>query len=570
MSTKLLSCVCGEPDYVRGTEWLVDGVNIVECRCGIRRVLWAGDSITTSGLSQITPHTETYTDSYKSGNYHSTDRIEDTGHPAHTERIKHDYQVAKLRLGQLNKVAIHRTDFKGYNVKLLDVGCSNGAFVMAAIDNHFDAYGCDLSTNAVAETIDKYRIRTGGINSCGWQRRSFDVVTFNDVLEHIPDPISALKTARGILKRTGILAVDIPNMGCAEAIEQQHTFKHVKPHEHLWYWNANHLRTLLESCGFNVVKMEVPIPGKVTAYACPDASVEEIEILGPPGIGDIIWTLPKLKGIRERENPCRIKYVVCVADQTKLGTRAKDFMLLCPLIDSVEFRDVPLPRDVGNDNPAIPRYELIANEWLEPQNKWLEDWRSELYTDWDINIQVPECAIQQVQMRLAGLTDFAVFYISSNIWNEVVCKPDWTPTHYAETFIRLKDSGITPVIIGAEWDKSYALEVAIEMTAMGREPSSVWINTIGRTPIALAMAYMKLAKVTVGIANGLPMVATYMNRPSIIIWPQKGISHTKVEWGKNFQTNWMSPEIRESGKYKAMVIGDFTPADLVAAVLNKC
>ncbi len=550
MATKNIPCVCGQYGFNTRTIWVVDGIQIIECLCGIRRVAQIEDS---------------YTNRYESGSYHSEDRTGDTGHKAHAERFEHDYRVAKIRLKKMEKVISYGRNPYG---RLLDVGCSNGAFIQAALDEHFEAWGCDLSTEAVPHAL-KDNVSTGDITSCGWERRSFDIITFNDVLEHIPDPVAALKTARGILKRTGVLVIDIPDMGCVDAIEQGPKFHHVKPHEHLWYWNASQLRNLLEANGFFVVKMEVPIPGKVTAYACVDASVEEIEILGPPGIGDILWTIPKLSGIREREAPCRIKYVVCIADQTKLGTRAKDFILLCPLIDSIEFRNVPLPRDAGNDNPALPQYELIANEHLEPQNKLLEDWRPELSTDWHNWIKVPENALQQAMMRLNGVTNLAVFYISSSIWNEVVARPDWTPKHYAETFIQLADAGIKPVLIGADWDAPYANEVGIEIAALGRNPSSIWLNLIGRTPIALAMAYMQLADVTVGIANGLPMIATYMMKPSIILWPETRISRTKVQWGKPFQTNWIPPQIRDSGLCTPMVIGKFTPADLVYEIKRK-
>jgi len=562
LAIKYLTCTCGTAIALSDHAWKVDGVQIVECvNCRTKRVEKIDDSYTTR---------------YESGNYHSEDRTGDTGHPAHKERFDHDLEVAKSRLKRLQSVISYAAN-PPLKRRLLDVGCSNGAFVQAASKYAWDAYGCDLSTEAVPHALKDF-VATGDITSCGWQRRSFDAITFNDVLEHIPDPITALKAARGILKRTGMLVVDIPDMGCADAIAQGPKFKHVKPHEHLWYWNANQLRNLLEDTGFHVVKMEVPIAGKVTAYACPDASVEEIEILGPPGVGDIIWTLPKLAGIIERESPCRINYVVCVADQTKLGTRAKDFLLLCDMIDSIEFRDIPLPRDIGNDNPAIPRYELIANEWLEPQNKWLEDWRPELTTnwnDWRIGITVPECAMEQARMRLGNTRIFAAFYVSSNIWNEVVCHPDWTAKHYAELFVALSDKGIKPVIIGAEWDRPYALDIAIEISKLGRNPAEIWINTSGKTPLPLAMAYMKLSTVTVGIANGLPMVATYLGVPSIILWPQAKVSHTKVQWGKEFQTNWIPPTLRKMSEtspvlgYTPMVIGAFTVDDLYNKIVYK-
>ena len=123
-----------------------------------------------------------------------------------------------------------------------------------------------------------------------------------------------------------------------------------------------------------------------------------------------------------------------------------------------------------------------------------------------------------------------------------------------------------PVIIGADWDRPYADEVAEELVNLGKVPTKVWLNLIGRTPVALAMAYMKIAKVTVGIANGLPMLAAYLNKPSVILWPQKDISSTRVQWGKIFQTSWVPPSILERKLYKAVVVGDVTVDKLFNAI----
>ena len=450
----------------------------------------------------------------------------------------------------------------------MDVGCSNGEFIHAALDRGFDAWGCDLSTEAVPHAL-KDNVTTGGIDECGWQRRTFDIVTFNDVLEHIPDPIAALRTAKGLLKRAGILVVDIPDMGSDEALELGPKFKHVKPHEHLWYFTALQLKDFLEREGFNILWIDTPIPGKVTVYASPSTAVEEVTIFGPPGIGDTMWTFNKLKGIRDLESPCRIHYVVCVDGEVKMANRAKDFLLLSKLIDSVEFRPIALPRDVGNTKPAEAVYELFPNDYLEPQGKWLEDWRPELPTDWDLGIEVPECASEQVRARLGKHFDnYVAVYMSSHVWNRITTLPEWTPRHWAEILIRISDIGLKPVILGAGWDTDYASDVANEIAELGREPAKVWINTIGKTPIALAMAYMQHARLTVGICAGLPMIAAYMGWPSIILWPTKDVSKTHVQFGVPFQTNWISPAVRKSGSYVAIPVTPLLADDINKAMIT--
>jgi hypothetical protein len=458
--------------------------------------------------------------------------------------------------------------------KLLDVGCSNGAFVDYARRSLWDAYGCDLSVEAVSQTMRPYCFE-GSISNSRFNRRTFDVITFNDVLEHLQQPISALYRAKGLLKRTGMLVIDIPDMGCPEAKDQGAHFKHVKPREHLWYFTANQLRTVLESCGFNVVQMKVPLSGKVTAYACPNVNVEEVTIYGPPGIGDIMWTMSKLKAIREKEAPCRIKYVVCVDGQVKLAERAKDFILLSGLVDSCEFKPIPLPRDVGNDNPANAEYELIANDWIQPRRSAedpksypLADWRPELATDYDLQIEVPEAAINQVKWRLKEYVDnYAAIYLSSIVWNRDAAIPEWAAANYAEFLIKLNAQGIKPVLIGAGWDNDFAKEVAVEVINMGCDPAKTWINTIGKTPIALAMAYMKLAKVTVGLCAGITMIPAHMGWPTVSLWPRKG-GKQFLQFNEEFEWNWIPPNVLDA-RYSHLPVAGLSADKLVSEVIRK-
>lgn len=562
MAKTPLACTCGS--FFRKPIWTVSGIDIVECTCGVRRV----DTIDK----------DVYTAMYADGKYHTEgspdlphdNTSQDEHRKAHRERFTADIEVAKKRLNKLSKY------YKSGGTLLIDVGCANGAFmnvVSSGLQAFHNVYGVDLSKNAVSPLLTD-KVRVGDLKSVGFQRRTADVITFNDSFEHFMDPITALKAAKGILKRDGLLVIEIPDMGCADAISQGQNFKHVKPHEHLFYFTANQLRALLETNGFNVIGMDVPIPGKVTAYACPEILVEDIEVHGPPGVGDTLWTLHKLRGIREKEWPCRLKYIVDCYGETKATGRARDFLLLSPDIDSFDIQQVPLPRDVGCEDPSVPVYYLFPNDYLEPKvppfvGGLIENWHPELSTNWDTLFVIPEPALNQVHLRM-GTSVYAAVYMSSKVWNHVVTEPVWTPKHWAEYLIRIADANIRPVIVGGDSDAAYANDVAEEIFNFGRNPGKVWINTIGRTSLPLVMAYMHCAAITVGIANGLPMLPLYTGGKAIILWPVRKLSpeSLRTHWTEEFQYGWLPPHIRNSGRYKYLAIGQFTAVDLFGETIS--
>lgn len=558
MAETLLPCVCGE---TASKAWAtVTEIEIVECRCGVRRV------------ARIDK--DAYESLYTSGKYH-TEGSNDCPHTAeprgdHKSRLDHDLDVARARCKRLSEYAD--------GGKLMDVGCANGAFMLIAEQEFgFEIEGVDLSHDGLVSMQLKPLVRIGDLCRVGFQRRSADVITFNDSFEHFVDPLSALKAANGILKRDGILVIEIPDMGCQAAIDEKSEFKHVKPHEHLWYFTATQLRNLLESNGFTVIGMNVPIPGKVTAYASPACTVNDIEVQGPPGVGDTLWTLQKLAPIYRKEYPCRIKYTICSSGGQKQVTRARDFLLLCPYIHSIDFKNLdgqPLPRDVGCSDPSVPIYELFPNDYLEPKGEpfvggFIENWRPELENDWNQPFEIPRAAIEQARHRLKKFSKYVTVYMSSHVWNAIVSEPHWTPAHWAELLIKLRASGYAPIILGAGADADYANTVASEIVKLGHDPALVWINTIDRTPLPLAMAYMQGAAVTVGVANGLPMLPLYTGAQSIIFWPTRKKSSTRVQWTPEFEVDWLPVHIRKSGRYTNLVVGEMTVQSFYNEIMRK-
>ena len=97
--------------------------------------------------------------------------------------------------------------------RLLDVGAHAGRFITRARARGWDADGLELNprTAAYAATASGGRVHHGNLFTWTGPADTYDAVTLTDVLEHIPDPRSALRRAHGLLAPGGWVAVKVPN-----------------------------------------------------------------------------------------------------------------------------------------------------------------------------------------------------------------------------------------------------------------------------------------------------------------------------------------------------------------------
>jgi SAM-dependent methyltransferase len=95
--------------------------------------------------------------------------------------------------------------------RLLDVGAAHGWFLEAAA-GRFQALGMEPDTAVARQTAARgLPVRQGYFPDALEADERFDVIVFNDVIEHIPDIRSALAACRERLTPGGILVLNLPN-----------------------------------------------------------------------------------------------------------------------------------------------------------------------------------------------------------------------------------------------------------------------------------------------------------------------------------------------------------------------
>ncbi|HMZ07545.1 MAG TPA: class I SAM-dependent methyltransferase [Anaerolineales bacterium] len=112
--------------------------------------------------------------------------------------------------------------------RYLDVGCGYGGFMVAFKELGLDVYGFELDASLVALSkanladygIPTERATVGDVLDDGFLKQlgTFDVITCNDVIEHVDNVDLAIKNMTNMLNPSGILILQIPNKDYVESI----------------------------------------------------------------------------------------------------------------------------------------------------------------------------------------------------------------------------------------------------------------------------------------------------------------------------------------------------------------
>jgi len=99
--------------------------------------------------------------------------------------------------------------------RVLDVGCGSGELLAHYAELGWEAFGLDPSESAAAAARARgASVHLGTLADHHWDPGSFDLVVFSHSLEHIPEPLRALRTARELLAPGGRIAILAPNWCC--------------------------------------------------------------------------------------------------------------------------------------------------------------------------------------------------------------------------------------------------------------------------------------------------------------------------------------------------------------------
>lgn len=165
-----------------------------------------------------------------------------------------------------NKLKVRETQFRFlYEIILrekkrgtiLDIGAGTGVFLTKFQEIGWEVYGVELAQEAVSAAKKEYGLtfKSGDFLDFQFSKNYFDVVTLNNVLEHLYKPRKTLVGIHSILKDDGILLITVPNIESLGFKLFGGNWYPLQPPRHLYHFSPKTLADILDRLGFAVVSV---------------------------------------------------------------------------------------------------------------------------------------------------------------------------------------------------------------------------------------------------------------------------------------------------------------------------
>ncbi len=155
------------------------------------------------------------------------------------------------------------------NKSLFDIGFGFAQALLFFKDKGLEVSGIEPSPEGVEyATSHGLNVYRGGIEEFDIVNRKFDIVTMNNVLEHLRHPYDVLVNIREkLLNDGGLLAIDVPNEfnDFQEIANAEYDLGEwwVCPPNHINYFSNSSLCILLDAAGYEIVKKESSFPMEI-------------------------------------------------------------------------------------------------------------------------------------------------------------------------------------------------------------------------------------------------------------------------------------------------------------------
>lgn len=141
---------------------------------------------------------------------------------------------------------------------MLDVGCADGRFLLAAEGQGWNVTGVEVTPESAALCRDVFGldVRRGTLEEARFADGTFDVVRLNQVIEHVPAPMELLGEIHRVLRPGGLLSLATVNIGSLTYafLGGRWSYLGGPNNEHIVFFSRSTLDRILAKTGFRSLK----------------------------------------------------------------------------------------------------------------------------------------------------------------------------------------------------------------------------------------------------------------------------------------------------------------------------
>jgi 2-polyprenyl-3-methyl-5-hydroxy-6-metoxy-1,4-benzoquinol methylase len=180
---------------------------------------------------------------------------------------RHYYQVDSVRRSRALRLLFRAISSRvmpgirpprGEN-RVLDVGCGSGDLLRTYQSLGWLAKGVEVHPRSCeAARAQGIEVHQGTVFDAPYAPGSFDLVILRHVIEHVLDPVSFLRTAAGLLAKSGVLVLSTPNAGGLGFSLYGSCWYPLDAPRHLLLFDPRSIRRLGEEAGLRPTRLRTP------------------------------------------------------------------------------------------------------------------------------------------------------------------------------------------------------------------------------------------------------------------------------------------------------------------------
>lgn len=135
----------------------------------------------------------------------------------------------------------------------LDIGCGTGGYLNLLKEIGWTTYGVEINKEIADALQKKHNMFCGPFEETNYKTNFFDSIRISHTLEHVYDPYKTLTEIHKIIKKDGILLIEVPNTDSINAEIFNKYWTMWDAPRHLHHFNLTNLKLYLQKTNFKLI-----------------------------------------------------------------------------------------------------------------------------------------------------------------------------------------------------------------------------------------------------------------------------------------------------------------------------